>query len=120
MFTDTDPDLSRGKVNRHSQVAHESIRARKPSMRDSVCALIDGAGRTGQTLEQVCAVLHKLPHQLSGRITELKKLGRIAEKPRAEGVTAAKHECAIYVTPRHLATEGGAILSRLEDPKAVV
>lgn len=77
-----DQDLSRGRANRQSIAAHERVRSRKPSMREEVYWRIATSGRIGMTLEGLCLGLGKLPHQLSGRITELKAAGRIFDSSK--------------------------------------
>jgi len=72
-----EPDLSRGRRNRQSTNAHNRLLPRKKSMREECYWRIACNGVIGMTLEGLCAGLGKQPHQLSGRITELKAAGRI-------------------------------------------
>lgn len=76
-MTQLDLDLSRGRKNRQSIAAHDRLLPRKKSIREECYWRIACNGRMGMTLAGLCLGLGKLPHQLSGRLSELKAAGRI-------------------------------------------
>jgi hypothetical protein len=87
-----DPDLSRGRRNPQSQAAHARLLPFKPSMRQRCYDYIESQGSYGATLKELCDILGKLPHQLSGRVTELVA----SEKVRRTKSERLEH--AVYVT----------------------
>lgn len=53
------------------RVAHERAQAKAPGVRAEIVRLIGIYGEA--TLDDICRWLNKLPHQCSGRLTELAK-----------------------------------------------
>lgn len=95
--TSLDFDTSRGRDNQHSQAAHEKLKPKKTSDRYQVWRLIHLSGKQGLTLEQIASQMGKFPHQISGRISELRKQGAIFVKSE-DGITREGNSCSIYVT----------------------
>lgn len=87
-----DFDISRGRRNANSRKAHDKLRAHKPSQRELVLAVIRMMGERGATLKEVAAYLDKLPHQLSGRFTELSIDGAIKRSQMVDRLG-----CSVYV-----------------------
>jgi hypothetical protein len=77
-----DYDISRGRNNRQSKAAHERVRPHKSGMAEQCLWEIACSGKEGLTLEDLCARFQKLPHQLSGRLSELKAAGGIFDSGR--------------------------------------
>lgn len=88
-------DLSRGRRNPQSQAAHARLMPHRPNMRQRCYDFIESQGSYGATLAELCTCLNKLPHQLSGRLTELRAQGRIV----LNGMVRNDH--AVYVTAAH-------------------
>jgi hypothetical protein len=72
-----DPDVSRGRKNKQSKASHERLKPYKTSLRFDCHIWIEMAKQEGRTLKELCFVLDKYPHQLSGRLTELRNAGAI-------------------------------------------
>ena len=85
-----DFDISRGRHNPHSVKAHARIAEHKPNMRERIRVFIGGCGLHGATLMEIAKAFDKLPHQISGRLSELKRDGVI----RDSGLE--RDDCAVY------------------------
>jgi len=71
-------DLSRGRHNENSIIAHERLKPFKENMRKQVEGCVNGHRCTMEIAE----MLDKHLHKISGRFTALKSLGVIEEKGR--------------------------------------
>jgi Mn-dependent DtxR family transcriptional regulator len=89
-------DFSRGAANPQSQKAHDTLKPRKANDRLKVWLIIHEAGKSGITLEAIAARMGKYPHQVSGRLSELRKQGIIFVKSE-DGLTREGNACAVYV-----------------------
>lgn len=78
MFYDT--DISRGKYNELSIIAHNKLKPIKKCQRDEVLSHVNGSLCTMEIAELMGVPLHKI----SGRFTELKAAGRIKAAGRKE------------------------------------
>jgi Mn-dependent DtxR family transcriptional regulator len=95
-LTQTEIDFSKGAANPRSAKAHEVLKPRKANDRLKVWLIIHEAGKSGITLEAIAARMNKYPHQVSGRVSELRKQGIIFVKSE-EGLTREGNACAVYV-----------------------
>jgi hypothetical protein len=68
--------------NENSQKANLRVAPYKASMRERVRIFIGGCGFNGCTLKEICDSFGKLPHQLSGRVSELKADGLVFDSGR--------------------------------------
>jgi predicted HTH transcriptional regulator len=75
----TDYDICERKSARSetSFHAHELIKGSKETKREQILAWAQGFGEF--TLRDVCAAFDVQPNQISGRLSELKRLGRLKE-----------------------------------------
>lgn len=73
----TDININRHGSDPQSNAANVRAAPGKVKVRSQVIGALYIAGRTGLTLKDICALLKRQPHQVSGRITELKALGLI-------------------------------------------
>lgn len=64
-------DISRGRENPKSKQAFERVKKNLSEMQDRVRIFVYACGFAGATLEEVAKAFDKLPHQLSGRFSEL-------------------------------------------------
>jgi hypothetical protein len=80
--TPADVCQSRHGGNQHS--ANANKRVSKAADREAVYSLIKQAA-DGRTLKELCAIMGKTPNALSGRITELKMIGRVEVNGTREG-----------------------------------
>lgn len=94
-------DLSQGRENKESQLAFERLKAAGlTEFRREVLA--EFRSRKGGTLKTICSALDKDKNQVSGRITELKRLKLIEPNGmRADG-------CAVLI----ITTAGKAALAK--------
>ena len=72
-----EPDIC---INRHRRSDTSMLadkRVRKPQDREQVYGYIRQAGSYGMTLDEISIVLDRAPNRLSGRVSELKRAGRI-------------------------------------------
>ena len=58
---------------------------------------VRGVGARGITLDELCAACGRLPNQLSGRFTELKRAGEIMTRGRRPTRTGAS--ASVYIIP---------------------
>ena len=65
--------------NAQSAAAHQSILHCKENSREQIWQLIKARGSAGATLHEIAAELGVHPHQISGRISELKSKGRLRD-----------------------------------------
>ena len=72
------------KHNPQSVSANEKANPGKTIMRERVRLFVSGCGPAGTTLKEICHHFAKLPHTLSGRISELKADGLIFDSGRTE------------------------------------
>jgi len=87
------PDICRNKHqgNRESVRAFNSIVAGLPFMRAEVLLRIQEAAQEGLTVHELADQLGTTPNAVSGRLTELKKMGRIQKvgtRPTPTGSSA--------------------------------
>ena len=89
MQTDLFQDISRGRHNPESQLAHERLLPGKESQRERVFGLIDGL----RCNMEIAEIMDKPLHKISGRFTELKAGDRIAKvsTKKYKGSTYAVH-----------------------------
>ena len=73
----TDININRHGSNPQSNAANVRVTPTKVIVRNQIIKALFLAGRTGLTLKDMCALLNRQPHQISGRVTELKTLGLI-------------------------------------------
>jgi len=68
------PDVCRARHRGHAQseAANSRVHPYKRHMRDRILELLESAGLRGMTLHELARAVQKQPHQISGRITELK------------------------------------------------
>ena len=78
-----DPDISRGHKNERSAEAHRRIEPHKAGMRARLLEHLRGRGAGGATLKELCQAFDKQPHQISGRLSELKRDGEVQETGHA-------------------------------------
>lgn len=71
-------DLSRGRRNPVSKIAFQKVKESADVMRHRIFNLINGVKST----RQICEELGKLPHEISGRFTELKAANKIYLKTK--------------------------------------
>jgi hypothetical protein len=95
LFT-PEPDISHGRHAPTSAAAHDAIAPHKPTLRRQVLNFIAAQGEHGATLDEVCRALGKLPHSLSGRITELQIDESIRDSGRRRD-TLAGHTATVWV-----------------------
>lgn len=80
LFTDITARKHGG--NENSQKANLRVAPYKAPMRERIRVFIGGCDWHGATLKEICASFNKLPHELSGRISELKADGLIFDSGR--------------------------------------
>ena len=103
MTQETDICQNRHRGNPQSEKAFESIKQHLPHMRGEVLVLIHKAASEGLTVHELAYQLGTTPNSVSGRLTELKKMGRIQKigtRANAQG-----NKAAIYIptpTPESL------------------
>ena len=66
-------DISKGRYNPESKLAHERLLPVKENQQERVFNLIDGL----RCNMEIAEIMEKPLHKISGRFTELKKVGRI-------------------------------------------
>jgi hypothetical protein len=90
-------DICRGKHhgNTRSEEANRLVAPHKKAARDQILELARQRGQRGITLHELCNEMGKLPHQISGRITELKQDGKLFEQS-GDG----RDGCAVLVARR--------------------
>ena len=91
-----DLDFSKGRDNPNSAAAHAKLRPSKAVARREVWLAIYDSGKSGMTLEAISAKVGKMPHQVSGRCTELAALGMIWRKSE-RGLTSSGNSCTIWL-----------------------
>jgi len=96
MTQETDICRNRHRGNPESEAAFKSIVAGLPFMRAEVLLRIHKADLAGLTVHELAEQLGTTPNTVSGRLTELKKEGRIRKvgmRPTPSGSRAAVY-CA--------------------------
>ena len=90
-------DITRRKHggNAQSVAANGKVAPHKAGIRYRIEELVEESGERGLTLHELCARLNRFPHQISGRMTELKAEGKIYE--RGEPRDFNGHVGAVYV-----------------------
>lgn len=73
---------NRHQGHRNSEKANETVNEFKAPMRERIRIWVDGCGFQGTTLKDICAHFGKLPHQVSGRISELKQANKLFDSTR--------------------------------------
>lgn len=81
----------RHRGNSHSAAANRKLQPYKPNARERIYAMIATSGQCGMTLREIASAMNKLPHQISGRLSELKVIRRIRQIGERDGF-------AVYVT----------------------
>lgn len=81
--------------NARSEEANRRVAPHKKATRDQILELALQRGPKGITLHELCSEMGKLPHQISGRITELKQCGKLFEQSGA-----GRDGCAVLVVDR--------------------
>jgi hypothetical protein len=71
-----DPEPPR-RVANTSRAAYQRVRPHMSAMKRRILEAIRAAGERGLTVREVAAVLGKLPHEISGRLTDLVRGGAI-------------------------------------------
>lgn len=95
------PDVTRDicankhKGNRNSVKANKQANRGKSLMCERVRVFIAGCGYEGTTLKHISAAFNKLPHQLSGRISDLKAAKKIFDSGRDH-----ENGCSILVASK--------------------
>lgn len=75
-------------ANRHGGNANSvaaNMRVNKQRDREVIFQLIKDSGLSGVTMKDACAALNKLPNEISGRFSELKKAGLVYVNGSREG-----------------------------------
>lgn len=90
VVSDEDRDLSRGRFNPQSAAMHRKILPYKATLRNR-CLIFIANQPNGATLKEICRDMGKLPHSISGRLTELKAAGKI--RP----TEYIRDDCTVYV-----------------------
>mgnify|MGYP005814645955 CR=1 FL=1 len=75
----------RHRGNSNSAVANRKLQRYKPNVRERIYAMIAANGQSGMTLREIAAAMNKLPHQISGRLSELKLERRIRQIGERDG-----------------------------------
>ena len=88
-------DFSRGRNNPQSQKAHETLKPKKRGDRFRVWEIVYEA-KTGISLESIADRLGKPVHAVSGRLSELSKMGMVQKKTEL-GKTKQGNDCALYI-----------------------
>jgi hypothetical protein len=86
----SDITINRHKGNRHSVAANRKAEPGKASMRERIRIFVAGCGFHGTTLKEICANFHKLPNEISGRISELKADQEIFDGKRGKRAMAVR------------------------------
>lgn len=68
--------------NRNSEAANKRVAPHKANMRERCRVFIGECGPQGATIHELCKYMGKLPNELSGRLSELKRLGQVFESGR--------------------------------------
>lgn len=84
-----DKDLSKGRHNDVSKIAFQKSRPSHDLMRNKVFTLVDGVKCTQQIYDEI----GKLPHELSGRFTELQRANKIY---RVRKIVYKGSTCSVY------------------------
>lgn len=74
--------------NRRSEQANERANPHKVNMRERIRVFVTACEANGATLHELCRYMGKLPHQISGRITELKQKFVLFDSGRERGGAA--------------------------------
>ena len=74
-----DPSARKHKNNPQSVAAHKRIARTKADTWKEITELIAARGEYGATSKEIASALGKPLHYLSGRMSELKQMGRIKE-----------------------------------------
>src|SRR5690349_19162782 len=95
------PDITRSKHkgNKQSERANERVFPSKVGMRERVRIFVAGCGFHGATLHEICKAFNKLPHQISGRISEAKAEGEIFDSGRTRRIEGSG-DCAVLVSKK--------------------
>jgi hypothetical protein len=81
------PDITRRKHkgHRNSEEANAKVEETKAPMRERVRIYVAGCEWMGATVHEICKQFGKLPHQISGRISELKQDKKVFDSGRDRG-----------------------------------
>ena len=90
------PDICARKHGGNPQSTLANQRGDHPTDRQRVYELIQVAGPTGRTLDEVAAILGVAPNRISGRVTQLKVAGKIKSLGTTR-LTRTGSQAAIYL-----------------------
>lgn len=94
---DYDACEARHGGNARSAAANDRAAPTKQEQRRRVLAAVRAAGTAGLTCKELARAWGTGMNNVSGRFTELRKLGLIAVKKDALGRDIAREDCAVYV-----------------------
>lgn len=105
---DYDPCARGGAAVPTSIDAHRSILPGKRAIHERIVALAQARGEDGITVHDVAAALESEPHRVSGRLTELRALGRLVYRLDADGERTRRRGAYVLVAAGGEKSDRGA------------
>lgn len=98
----SDPSASRHKGNTESRAAFASTPEEEfAAVRELIYRLAVKRRKTGITTDEVSVLINRSPNRISGRLTELKKEGRLVKSGRRR-MTRLNKTAHVLVAPQYM------------------
>lgn len=96
---------NRSRHNPESAAANRKVHGSKEAQRERVYRIVAARGYDGATCDEVAAAMGVAPNQISGRISELKIMGRLLKTNRRR-FTRNLNTAAVLVSAREVCVNG--------------
>jgi hypothetical protein len=77
--------------------AHERVLPHKRAIYERILAAVQGRGTLGASVHELAEALGTLPHRISGRLTELRAIGRLVYKLDEAGARVKRRGACVLV-----------------------